>query len=200
MPRQHEPPAGETSPVAIRRAVPVPPPGKDPGADLGPHTPNPDPATPAPIPESPTPTPRRPFGQRPSSTATEPATAQQQQQQQQEQQQAAGDGPEPEAGVLIAGNDGDPGDPGTAGESPGRPRGPMLAAAAIAGAVLISVPFLVLGLRGDDNSPTVKTAPIGGTTLDPGLSDNKPAADYTAESPSPPTPPSPSPSRTSAAP
>ncbi|MEU6612074.1 CAP domain-containing protein, partial [Streptomyces shenzhenensis] len=46
----------------------------------------------------------------------------------------------------------------------------------------------------------MKTAPVGGTTLDPGLSDNKPAADYTAESPSPPTPPSPSPSRTSAAP
>ncbi|MGI5443950.1 hypothetical protein ACQEV4_43400 [Streptomyces shenzhenensis] len=71
----------------------------------------------------------------------------------------------------------------------------MLAAAAIAGAVLISVPFLVLGLSDDDNSRTVKTAPVGGTTLDPGLSDDKPAADYTAESPSPSASPSPSPSK-----
>ncbi|MGW3957784.1 RICIN domain-containing protein, partial [Streptomyces sp. NPDC004752] len=45
--------------------------------------------------------------------------------------------------------------------------------------------FLVLGLGDDDNSRTVNTAPIGGTTLDPGMSDNKPTADYTAESPSP---------------
>ncbi|MGW3953204.1 RICIN domain-containing protein, partial [Streptomyces sp. NPDC004752] len=45
--------------------------------------------------------------------------------------------------------------------------------------------FLVLGLGDDDNSRTVNTAPIGGTTLDPGMSDDKPTADYTAESPSP---------------
>ncbi|MFJ5835400.1 RICIN domain-containing protein [Streptomyces shenzhenensis] len=192
MPRQHEPPAGETtSPVAVRRAVPVPPPGEDPGADLGPHTP--DPTAPVPIPESPTPAPRRLFGRRSGSAATEPASAGPAQQPERQQQQAAGDGPGPEAaaGVLFAGHDGDPGDPGTAGESPGRPRGPMLAAAAIAGAVLISVPFLVLGLRGDDER-VVNTAPVGGTTLDPGLSDDRPAADYTAESPSPSASPSPS--------
>ncbi|MFE7975776.1 RICIN domain-containing protein [Streptomyces shenzhenensis] len=193
MPRQHEPPAGETaSPVAVRRAVPVPPPGEDPGAGLGPRTPDPDPAAPVPIPESPTPAPRRLFGRRSGSAATEPGSAGQQQ-----QQQAAGDGPEPESavGVLFAGNDDGPDDPNTAGQAPGRPRGPMLAAAAIAGAVLISVPFLVLGLSDDDNSRTVKTAPVGGTTLDPGLSDDRPAADYTAESPSPSASPSPSPSK-----
>lgn len=202
MPRQHEPPASETTPsVAVRRAVAVPSPGADPGADLGPRTPEPgpDPATPIPIPESPAPAPRRLFGRRSGAATTEPASTGQgqrpQQPEQQQRQAAASDGPEPDAGtgVLFAGGDDGSDDPDAAGASPGRPRGPMLAAAAIAGAVLISVPFLVLGLGGDDER-TVNTAPVGGTTLDAGLSDDEPAADYAAESPSPSASASPSPS------
>ncbi|MER6528868.1 RICIN domain-containing protein [Streptomyces sp. NPDC001508] len=200
MPRQHEPPVNGTTPsVAVRRAVPVPPPGEDPGADLGPRTPEPapDPAAPIPIPASPAPAPRRLFGRRSASATAEPASAAQGHQPEREQRQAAAsDGPEPEAsaGVLFAGGDDGPDDPDAAGASPGRPRGPMLAAAAIAGAVLISVPFLVLGLSDDDENRTVNTAPVGGTTLDAGLSDDKPAPDYTVESPSPSASPSASPS------
>ncbi|MFF0226223.1 RICIN domain-containing protein [Streptomyces sp. NPDC004629] len=202
MPRQHEPPANEATPsVAVRRAVPVPPPGADPGADLGPRTPDPgpDPAAPIPIPASPAPAPRRLFGRRSASAAAAPASAEQGHQREPEQRQrqaAASDGPEPDAetGVLFAGGDDDPDDPNAVGTSPGRPRGPMLAAAAIAGAVLISVPFLVLALSDDDENRTVKTAPIAGTTLDAGLPDDEPAADYTAESPSPSASPSASPS------
>ncbi|MFF0220956.1 RICIN domain-containing protein [Streptomyces sp. NPDC004629] len=201
MPRQHEPPASETtSSVAVRRAVPVPPPGADPGADLGPRTPDPgpDPAAPIPIPASPAPAPRRLFGRRSAPAAAEPASAEQGHQREPEQRQrqaAASDGPEPDAGagVLFAGGDDGPDDPNAAGASPGRPRGPMLAAAAIAGAVLISVPFLVLALSGDDER-TVNAAPVGGTTLDAGLPD-EPAADYAAESPSPSPSASPSPSK-----
>ncbi|MER6524756.1 RICIN domain-containing protein [Streptomyces sp. NPDC001508] len=203
MPRQHEPPAGETTPsVAVRRAVSVPPPGEDPGAGLGPRTPDPgpDPAAPIPIPASPAPAPRRLFGRRSASATAEPASAAQGHQPEPEQRQrqaAASDGPEPDAsaGVLFAGGDDGPDDPDAAGASPGRPRGPMLAAAAIAGAVLISVPFLVLGLSDDDGNRTVNTAPVAGTTLDAGLSDDKPAATYAAESPSPSASVSPSPSR-----
>ncbi|MFI5570420.1 RICIN domain-containing protein [Streptomyces sp. NPDC051740] len=66
---------------------------------------------------------------------------------------------------------------------PGRLRGPMVAAAAIVGAVLICVPLLVLGLTREEDR-TVETAPVGGTTLDPGTSDDIPAADYQAASPS----------------
>ncbi|MFG2965745.1 RICIN domain-containing protein [Streptomyces sp. NPDC048288] len=69
----------------------------------------------------------------------------------------------------------------------------MLAAAGITGALLIAVPFLVLGLSDDDGHRKVNTAPIDGTTLGPGMSGD-PAADYVAESPAPPASPADSPS------
>ncbi|MGW4020807.1 RICIN domain-containing protein [Streptomyces sp. NPDC005009] len=186
MPRQHEPPAGEATPaVAVRRAVSVPAPGDDPGADLRPRGPEPVPA---------------------SDSAAEPVAAeegrqqeqeQEQQQQEQEQQQrqaAEPDGAEAEAaaGVVAAGNgDGAKADGNADADEavPGRLRGPMVAAAAIVGAVLICVPLLVLGLTREEDR-TVETAPVGGTTLDPGTSDDIPAADYQAASPSPSVSPS----------
>ncbi|MBT3149316.1 ricin-type beta-trefoil lectin domain protein [Streptomyces sp. CHD11] len=61
----------------------------------------------------------------------------------------------------------------------------MLAAAAVAGTVLISIPFLVLGMGGDDDEgQKVRTAPVGGTTFDHGTPEDPPAV-YEAESPSP---------------
>ncbi|UIX32009.1 RICIN domain-containing protein [Streptomyces sp. GQFP] len=194
MPPQHEPPAhGTPSSVAVRRAVAVPAPGEDPGAGLGPRTP--DSTAPVPIPSSPVPAPGRLRGWRARSAAAEgqePASAERQQEEQQTRQrpESASAEPEREAGVgtLLAGNgDGANGadEAGPDAAPPGRPRGPMLAAAGIAGALLIAVPFLVLALTGDDEDRTVSTAPIGGTTLDPGMSDNDLRADYTAESPTP---------------
>ncbi|MFF6808886.1 RICIN domain-containing protein [Streptomyces sp. NPDC012403] len=230
MPRQHEPPAGETTPsVAVRRAVSVPAPGKDPGADLRPRTPEPAPApapatatapepdsaagpdasvpaasSPEPVsepaPESASePAPGRRTGWRSRSAAAEPAAVEegrrqeerQRRQEQQQRQTAESDGAESEAaaaGALLAGKGDGAGDANAstaADESaPGRLRGPMVAAAALVGAVLICVPLLVLALSGDDER-TVETAPAGGTTLDPGTSDDLPAVDYQAESPSP---------------
>ncbi|MFI1419134.1 RICIN domain-containing protein [Streptomyces sp. NPDC020731] len=190
MPRQHEPPAGGATPaVAVRRAVSVPAPGTDPGTDLRPRGP-----APAPAPESaadpdaavPVPT---------SSERRSRAAAEEELQQEQQQRQAAdSDGAEAEAaaGVVAAGNgDGGKAEAGADADEtvPGRLRGPMVAAAAIVGAVLICVPLLVLGLSREDER-TVGTAPVGGTTLDPGMSDDIPAADYQAAAPSPSASPS----------
>ncbi|MFJ8027531.1 RICIN domain-containing protein [Streptomyces sp. NPDC096311] len=199
MPRQHEPPAhGPASSVAVRRTVAVPAPDGDPGADLGPRVPGP--AAPVPIPLPPAPDPGRLRGHARSTAAEqqEPASAEQERQQARRQRETASAEPEPEAGVgtLLAGNDdGTNGangadEAGPAEAPPGRPRGPVLAAAGIAGAVLIAIPFLILGLSGEDRDRTVSTAPIGGTTLDPGMSDNDLRADYSAESPSPSASPS----------
>ncbi|MFF2852340.1 RICIN domain-containing protein [Streptomyces sp. NPDC058001] len=174
MPQQHESSANEAMPsVAVRRAVSMPSPGVDPGQALGPRTPDP---TPTPIPSSQE---LALVGR--SGTTEEPESGDQE-----ERNQAAAvpDGPEPEAraAVVIAGNDhGDGRQPDETAS--GRPRGPMLAAAAIAGTVLISTPFLVLGLGGDDEKK-VGTAPVGGTTFDPGTSDDPPAV-HKSESPSP---------------
>ncbi|MBT2412011.1 ricin-type beta-trefoil lectin domain protein [Streptomyces sp. ISL-12] len=95
-----------------------------------------------------------------------------------------------------------------ADQHPSRPRRPLLAAAGIAGALLISVPFLVLAAIGDDDDRSIATAPVGGTTLGPGTSDDELPADYAAESPSPspsaskasPSAKSPSPAEVKAAP
>ncbi|MFK0116960.1 RICIN domain-containing protein [Streptomyces sp. NPDC090994] len=95
-----------------------------------------------------------------------------------------------------------------ADQHPSRPRRPLLAAAGIAGALLISVPFLVLAAIGDDDDRSIATAPVGGTTLGPGTSDDELPADYAAESPSPspsaskasPSAESPSPAEVKAAP
>ncbi|GAA2288773.1 hypothetical protein GCM10010415_70200 [Streptomyces atrovirens] len=192
MPRQHEPPAGEATPaVAVRRAVSVPAPGNDPGADLRPRRPDPVPAS-ASAAES-------------AVSAAEEGRQQEQEQEQEQQQQrqaAEPDGAEAEAaaGVVAAGNgdgaraEGNARADGNADAdadetAPGRLRGPMVAAAAIVGAVLICVPLLVLGLTREEDR-TVETAPVGGTTLDPGTSDDIPAADYRAAPPSPSVSPS----------
>ncbi|MFI2377309.1 RICIN domain-containing protein [Streptomyces sp. NPDC018964] len=230
MPRQHEPSAGETMPsVAVRRAVSVPAPGKDPGADLRPRTPEPAPApAPAAAPEpepdsaagpdtsvptasSPEPAPEpasesapdpasgsapgRRTGRRFRSAAAEPEAAGEgrKQEERRRRQTAEPDGAESEAaaGALLAGKGDGAGDTNANADTaadepaPGRLRGPMVAAAALVGAVLICVPLLVLALSGDDDERTVETAPVGGTTLDPGTSDDLPAVDYQAESPSP---------------
>ncbi|MDQ0809234.1 hypothetical protein QFZ63_000948 [Streptomyces sp. B3I7] len=72
-----------------------------------------------------------------------------------------------------------------AGAPPGRPRGSLLAAAGIAGTLLISVPFLVMAMNDDDSpSDRVRTEAVGGATLDPGLSGG-PGAAYRAEAASP---------------
>jgi hypothetical protein len=97
--------------------------------------------------------------------------------------------PEPEAApaaVAVAVAEG----PGTAGAAaagapPGRPRGSLLAAAGIAGTLLISVPLLVMAMNDDDSpSDRVRTETVGGATLDPGLA-GEPGAAYRAESASP---------------
>ncbi|MDJ1642762.1 RICIN domain-containing protein [Streptomyces pakalii] len=221
---QHEPTAGETSSsVSVRRAVSVPPPDQEPGADLGPRTPDaaaPDPITPDPTaagvneptapsgpatmsaepatgaPESAAtatvtastpegPARRRFFGLRSRSESTGPAPE-------------PGAGPEPSSaaeepdndgrsGLLFASDHDHPDDPSPDEAGPGRPHGPMIAAAALAGAVLIGVPIVAI-FGPDDDSRTeqwVSSKPVGGEPLEPNMSDDKPPADYVAESPSP---------------
>ncbi|MFH8884425.1 hypothetical protein [Streptomyces californicus] len=90
---------------------------------------------------------------------------------------------------MAAGAGGGPG-ARTDEDPPGsRPKKPMLAAAAIAGAVLISVPFLVAGQDDDRKADKEQTRNAAGTVLDAA----RPAAPetYTSETPKP----SPTPSR-----
>ncbi|MFJ9715227.1 hypothetical protein ACIRPQ_04660 [Streptomyces sp. NPDC101213] len=213
MPRQHEPRAGETtSSLAVRRAVAVPVPGEDPGADLRPRTPesapapdsaaDPDASVSTVSSSEPAPGRRTRWGFR--STTGEPAAAEQEEERQEKERQpeeqrrqaaepggaGAGVVAGAAAGAVAAGTgDGGTADEDAEGTGPGRLRGPMVAAAAIVGAVLICVPLLVLGLNREDER-TVETAPAGGTTLDPGTSDGIPAVDYQAGSPSPSASPS----------
>ncbi|MFF9762582.1 RICIN domain-containing protein [Streptomyces sp. XY152] len=202
MPRQHEPPAGGAAPAAaVRRAVAVPPPGEDPGAELRPRGPGPAPAPDsAADPDAAVPAPAS--AERRSRAAGE--EGRRQERQQRRAAEAGGAEAEAASGAVAAGD----GDGGRAaanadadGTAPGRLRGPMVAAAALVGAVLICVPLLVLALNREDER-TVETAPVGGTTLDPGTSDDVPAVDYRADSPSPSASPSgsPSPSGAPAAP
>ncbi|MFD7811673.1 RICIN domain-containing protein [Streptomyces sp. NPDC059785] len=96
--------------------------------------------------------------------------------------------------VAVAAADGGAGEraAAAAAAAPGRPRGPVLAAAGIAGALLLAVPFLVMA-SDDDSDNTVHTEAAGGMTLAPGPSDND-VAGYLAESPSSSPSPSASPS------
>ncbi|MGV9557893.1 hypothetical protein [Streptomyces sp. NPDC003522] len=213
MPRQHEPRAGETTAsLAVRRAVAVPVPGEDPGTDLRPRTPesapapdsaaDPDASVSTVSSSEPAPGRRTRWDFR--STTEEPAAAEQEEERQEkegqpeEQRRQAAEPGEAGAGVVAgavagavaAGNgDGGKADADADGTGPGRLRGPMVAAAAIVGAVLICVPLLIIGLNREDER-TVETAPAGGTTLDPGTSDGIPAVDYQAASPSPSASPS----------
>ncbi|MET7320224.1 ricin-type beta-trefoil lectin domain protein [Streptomyces sp. NPDC005549] len=141
---------------------------------------------------------RRFFGLRSRSESTEPAP--------EEADPARAEGTRPEqstadeepdndgrSGLLFASDHDHPDDPGPDEASPGRPHGPMIAAAALAGAVLIGVPIIVFVGTSDDDRPTeqsVSSKPVGGEPLEPNMSDDKPPADYVAESPSPSASPS----------
>ncbi|MFF5475888.1 mannose-binding protein [Streptomyces sp. NPDC012935] len=132
---------------------------------------------------------------------------------------AAGTAEAPEEGVAVAAAVGTtpPGTKTDTGVGSGRPRKPVLAGAAIAGAVLIAVPLLLAGSAKDDGPGDPKGLTAGAdTVLNP---NSAPAAldDYVAETPSPspkkakpkksepakvavppPVAPSPEPSKTSA--
>ncbi|MDW4897121.1 hydrogenase expression protein HypA [Streptomyces californicus] len=120
---------------------------------------------------------------RPSSASSEPAAV------------ASSSAPAPGSGgadgatAVAAGPGGGPG-ARTDEDPPGsRPKKPMLAAAAIAGAVLISVPFLVAGQDDDRKAEKEQTQNAAGTVLDAA---RPPAPEtYTSETPKP----SPTPSR-----
>lgn len=184
---------------------PGPAPAPDSAEVPAPLSQTPDPTPTPTLTPTPTPGPLRRWRSRSGSAEGVSASAEPEPEPERRQeaarQQASADGPDPEApvGVLFAGNDDGGDDASGDASSPGRPRGPMLAAAGIAGAVLIAVPFLVLGM-GDDDDHTVNAAPVGGTTLDPGLAGKEPAADYAADSPSPSASPSPAKSASPKAP
>ncbi|MEU4653710.1 RICIN domain-containing protein [Streptomyces sp. NPDC023723] len=212
MPRQNEPPSAEAaSPVAVRRAVAVPGPGQDPGDTLAPRVPATTATPPVPAPE-PAPRTEHPEGKKAKEkkekekkekkeTAEERGEERREQKKaeeekaeegrQEEQEPVAGQAAEAPVAVAAAaaapsplpGVDKAAAEP--AEQPSGRPRRPLLAAAGIAGALLISVPFLVMAALGDDDDRSVSTAPAGGTTLDPGAAGDELPADYAAESPSP---------------
>ncbi|WP_329343137.1 RICIN domain-containing protein [Streptomyces sp. NBC_00663] len=97
------------------------------------------------------------------------------------------------ADIVAAGAGSDGGGAATAGESHGGPKKPMLAAAAIVGALLIGVPFLVAGQGDKDERGSDRTGNAAGTVLD---TDRIPHASqsYATEAPSPSVSTSPSPS------
>ncbi|MFJ6888189.1 hydrogenase expression protein HypA [Streptomyces californicus] len=120
---------------------------------------------------------------RPSSASSEPAAVAS------SAAPAPGSGGADGATAVAAGAGGGPG-ARTDEDPPGsRPKKPMLAAAAIAGAVLISVPFLVAGQDDDRKAEKDRTQNAAGTVLDAA---RPPAPEtYTSETPKP----SPTPSR-----
>ncbi|MEU6160007.1 RICIN domain-containing protein [Streptomyces sp. NPDC047130] len=96
---------------------------------------------------------------------------------------AASDTAPPEGDTLVR-----------ADATPGRPKKPVLAAAAIAGAVLVSVPFLLPGSGDRDRSAAAVVADsTDGTVLEEGP---RRAGQYAAESSSPSPSPEPTPSDT----
>lgn len=204
-PGQHDPsssspqePVNE-SPVAVRHGAAIPAVAGDPGAALAPRGRRQYPGAAAAVT-----VPR--FGEAYGPETTAEAEAEPQSGTEQEQGQEPGgqgipaqNGPAAEETAsesLVAG----PAGAEAAGEAPAGtgsneseavgppsagPKKPMLAAAAIAGALLIAVPFLVLALNdGDKKDPSVNAAPVNGsTTLEteqPGL----PGSQYVSESPS----------------
>lgn len=100
---------------------------------------------------------------------------------------------EPDADtVVVASGDGGAG-PTAVGEAHARPKKPMLAAAAIVGAILIGVPFLVAGQGGKDEKASDRTDNAAGTVLDTDRMPH-PSESYGTQSPSPSPSTSPSPS------
>ncbi|WP_436942764.1 RICIN domain-containing protein [Streptomyces sp. SudanB66_2053] len=137
---------------------------------------------------------RRYFGLRSRSgtAAPVPDAAESVRQEEPQQHSSASDEPDNDggAGLLFASDYDHPDDPDRDETTQGRPRGPMLAAAAIAGAVLISVPIVVLGLSDDDEQQTVSTESVDSLALEPDMSDDEPPSMYVVESPSPTSSPS----------
>ncbi|MGK3940967.1 RICIN domain-containing protein [Streptomyces caeruleatus] len=91
---------------------------------------------------------------------------------------------EPEADtVVVAGGSGGEG-PAAVGQAHSGPKKPMLAAAAIVGAILIGVPFLVAGQGDKEERGSDRTDNAAGTVLD---ADQRPQASesYATQSPSP---------------
>ncbi|MFD8380772.1 RICIN domain-containing protein [Streptomyces sp. NPDC059679] len=84
--------------------------------------------------------------------------------------------------TATAGSGGD--SPDADGGFPGRPKRPVLAGAAMAGAILIAVPLLVMatGKDDDDKSEKVNSARSADTVLD---DDGSKSGDFVAESPTP---------------
>ncbi|MFG2599498.1 RICIN domain-containing protein [Streptomyces sp. NPDC048462] len=100
----------------------------------------------------------------------------------------APDAPDAAVAAAAAGSGGAGANAHSEGEPPGRrPKKPMLAAAAIAGAILIAVPFLVAGQ--DDREPErTRTQNAAGTVL--GSERSAVPDTYTSESPTPSVKPS----------
>ncbi|MFF7334393.1 RICIN domain-containing protein [Streptomyces sp. NPDC090306] len=101
----------------------------------------------------------------------------------------------PEAGAAAVAVAADPGDGGdgdaeaAAASAPGRPRGPVLAAAGIVGTLLIAAPFLIPAFAGDKPEHPKHTQAAGGTDLG-SAADSSPVAGYGSASPSPSAKPS----------
>ncbi|MFJ5174255.1 hydrogenase expression protein HypA [Streptomyces griseoviridis] len=103
----------------------------------------------------------------------------------------AGASPDATAAVAASGGGGAGARALAGGEPPsGRPKKPMLAAAAIVGAILISVPILVAG-RDDREPERERTETVAGTVMDDSERLAVPGT-YTSESPSPSPSPTPS--------
>lgn len=89
------------------------------------------------------------------------------------------------AGAGASGGNGNGNNAGDPSNDAGRPKKPFLAAAAIAGAVLIAVPLVVLGASGGDDDSSENESVANADTLLNGRDQEEPAADYLpAESPS----------------
>ncbi|MFJ3670369.1 mannose-binding protein [Streptomyces sp. NPDC090106] len=102
--------------------------------------------------------------------------------------EARGGSPEPATAVapVATAADGPSGDPDAEESHGGRPKKPMLAAAAIVGAVLVSVPFLLMGARDDDaKQPTANSVAQedSDTLLDANAAQEAPD-DYATQTPS----------------
>lgn len=98
---------------------------------------------------------------------------------------AAADGEADGVGATATATAGSGGDsPDADGGFPGRPKKPVLAGAAMAGAILIAVPLLVMatGKDDDDKSEKVNSARSADTVLD---DDGSKSGDFVAESPTP---------------
>lgn len=183
------------SPVAVRHGAAIPAVAGDPGAALAPRgrRQSPDAAVTVPQSEEPSrPGPEAEPGPEPEESSPDQGIAARAGSTADEE--APGSLTAAAAGADAAGEAPSGTGTGTA-EAPGthvpgspppsaNPRKPMLAAAAIAGALLIAVPFLVLALSdGKKQNGALHADPANGTVLETGQP-GVPGTDYVAESPS----------------